>query len=205
MFRSPTVDQSEPKVTAKRPRIWITAVSLIVASALGVAILLGVQNHEDHVLTAQITQTEADLRVIGDRIANIKDHEFETMAEYVAAYAEIEPLLTEYDQKLQEYSELYTTAQQRDQKRGLINVRRWDSRYNPEMWRSTSELIALIRQINDVMKKEASVIRDMGSFPEQEQVQFWHEEFMPLVAQEHALRERLVIAGQKVSQERSTQ
>src|SRR5229473_3299231 len=205
MFRSPTVDQSEPKVTAKRPRIWITAVSLIVASALGVAILLGVQNHEDHVLTAQITQTEADLRVIGDRIANIKDHEFETMAEYVAAYAEIEPLLTEYDQKLQEYSELYTTAQQRDQKRGLINVRRWDSRYNPEMWRSTSELIALIRQINDVMKKEASVIRDMGSFPEQEQVQFWHEEFMPLAAQEHALRERLVIAGQKVSQERSTQ
>lgn len=45
----------------------------------------------------------------------------------------------------------------------------------------------------------------MGSIPEQEQVQFWHEELMPLVAQEHALRERLVIAGQKVSQERSTQ
>ncbi len=127
------------------------------------------------------------------------------MAEYVAAYAQVEPLLTEYDQKLQEYSELYTTAQQRDQKRGLINVRRWHSRYNPDVWRNTSELIALIRAINDVMKKEASVIRDMGSFPEQEQVQFWHEEFMPLVAQEHALRERFVIAGQKVSQERSTQ
>src|SRR5713226_496226 len=158
MFRSPTVDQSEPKVTAKRPRIWITAVSLIVASALGVAILLGVQNHEDHVLTAQITRTEADLRVLGGRIANIKDHEFKTMAEYVAAYAEIEPLLTEYDQKLQEYSELYTTAQQRDQKRGLINVRRWHSRYNPDVWRNTSELIELIREINDVMKKEASVI-----------------------------------------------
>jgi len=73
------------------------------------------------------------------------------------------------------------------------------------VWRNTSELIALIRQTNDIMKKEASVIHDMGSIPEQEQVQFWHEEFMPLVAQEHALRERLVIAGQKVSQERSTQ
>jgi hypothetical protein len=45
----------------------------------------------------------------------------------------------------------------------------------------------------------------MGSIPEQEQLQFWHEEFMPLVAQEHALRERLLVAGQKVSQERSTQ
>lgn len=73
------------------------------------------------------------------------------------------------------------------------------------MWRDTSELIGVIREINEVMKKEASVIHDMGSIPEQEQVQFWHEELMPLVAQEHALRERLVIAGQKVSQERSTQ
>jgi len=205
MFRSPTVDQSEPKVIAKRPRIWITAVSLIVASALGVAILLGVQNHEDHVLTAQITQTEADLRVTGARIANIKDHEFKTMAEYVVAYARVEPLLTEYDQKLQEYSKLYNTAQQRDQKRGLINIQRLHNNYNSEVWRDTSELIAIIRQINEVMKNEASVIRDMRSLPEQEQVQFWHEEFMPLVAQERALRERLVFAGQKVSQERSTQ
>ena len=73
------------------------------------------------------------------------------------------------------------------------------------MWRNTSEIIALIRQINEIIKKEASVIRDMRSFPEQEQVQFWHEEFMPLLAQEHALRERLLAAGQKVSQERSTQ
>jgi hypothetical protein len=127
------------------------------------------------------------------------------MAEYVAAYAQVEPLLTAYDQKLQEYSELYNTVQQRDQKRGLINIQRWHNHYNPEVWRNTSELIAIIHQIDDVMKKEASVIRDMCSLPEQEQVQFWHEEFMPLVAQEHVLRERLVIAGHKVSQERSTQ
>ncbi|HKB99881.1 MAG TPA: hypothetical protein VKD23_13965 [Terriglobales bacterium] len=188
-----------------RFRIWMIAVSLLVASALGVAVVLGVQNHEDHVLTAQITQTEAELRLMGARIANIKDHEFKTIAEYVAAYAAIEPLLTEYDQKLREYSELYNTAQQRDQKRGLINIQRLHNRYNPEVWRNTSEIIALIREINDVMRKQASVIRDMHSLPAQEQVQFWHEEFMPLVAQEHALRERLLVAGQKVSQERSAQ
>jgi hypothetical protein len=127
------------------------------------------------------------------------------MAEYVAAYAQVEPLLTAYDQKLQEYSELYTTVQQRDQKRGLINIQRWHNHDNPEVWRNTSELIAIIHQINDVMMKETSVIRDMRSLPEQEQVQFWHEEFMPLVAQEHALREQLLVAGQKVSQEGSTQ
>ena len=205
MFRSSRMGQSEPNAAAKRRRIWIIALLLIVTSALSVAIILGVQNQEDHALTAQITQTEAELRVMGARIANIKDHQFETMAEYVAAYAEIEPLLTEYDQKLQQYSGLYSKAQERDQKRGLINIQRLHNRYNPEVWRDTSELIALIREINDVMMKEASVIQDMGTLPEQEQVQFWHEEFMPLVAQEHALRERLVIAGQKVSQERSTQ
>ncbi len=182
-----------------RFRIWMIAVSLLVA------VVLGVQNHQDHVLAAQITQTEAELRAMGARIADVKDHEFKTMAEYVAAYAQIEPLLTQYDRKLQEYSELYNTAQQRDQKRGLINIQRLHNRYNPEVWRNTSEIIALIREINDVMKKEASVIRDMRSIPKQEQVQFWHEEFMPLLAEEQALRERLVVAGQKVSQERSTQ
>ena len=106
---------------------------------------------------------------------------------------------------MQEYSELYNTAQQRDQKRGLINIQRLHNRYNPEVWRNTSEIIALIREINDVMKKQASVIRDMRSLPQQEQIQFWHEEVMPLLAQEHALGERLLVAGQKVSQERSTQ
>jgi len=45
------------------------AASLLVASALGVAVVLGVQNHEDHVLTAQITRTEAELRATGGRIA----------------------------------------------------------------------------------------------------------------------------------------
>ena len=48
------MDQSEPKAAAKRQRTWMIAVALITASALGVAILLGIQNHEDHVLTAQI-------------------------------------------------------------------------------------------------------------------------------------------------------
>ena len=65
MFRSSRTGQSEPKAAANRRRIWIVPVLLIVMSALSVAIVLGIQNHEDHVLTAQITQTEADLRVLG--------------------------------------------------------------------------------------------------------------------------------------------
>jgi hypothetical protein len=55
------------------------------------------------------------------------------------------------------------------------------------------------------MKKEVSVIHDMSAFPEDEQVQFWHEEFVPLLGREHTLRERLALAGQKMSWESTTQ
>ncbi len=186
--------------------VWVSAASSIVFTlVLIVAIALGIQNHNDRVLGAQVAQSESELRTVGAQIAAIKDRQFGTMSEYIAAYARVEPLLKDYDQKLQRYSELCSTAQQRDQKRGLINIRRLHSRYNAEVWRNNSELIELVRQVNEVTKKEASVIHDMASLPAEEQVQFWHDEFMPLAAQEHALRERLVLAGQRVSPERATQ
>lgn len=62
-----------------------------------------------------------------------------------------------------------------------------------------------MRQVNEVTKKEASVIHDMASLPAEEQVQFWHDEFMPLAEQEHALRQQLLLLEQKVSPQRATQ
>jgi hypothetical protein len=179
--------------------------SVMFAVAISIAIAYGIQSHNDRALTAQIMQSESELRVIGAKIGDIKDHQFGTMSEYIAAYARVEPLLKDYDQKLQQYSALCSTAQQRDRKRGLVNIQRLHSRYNAEVWRNNSELIKLVRQVNEVTKKEASVIHDMASLPAEEQVQFWHEEFTPLLAQERALRERLLVEGQKVSPERSTQ
>ena len=151
----------------------------------------------DRLLTAQIVGSEAELRATGARIAQIKDHEFGSMPEYVNAYTQVEPLLGDYDRELQEYGDLCNRAQQRDRTRWLIHFQR--HRYDPEVWRNSSEIIELIRQTNAVMKKEASVIRDMNALPAQEQIQFWHEEFIPLLAQEHALREQLLLAGQRMS------
>src|SRR6267143_1408641 len=200
IFRRSSVDQSEaatapettsePKGAAKEFRIWVIA---------GSSILLGV------VLSVEVAQSESELRTLGAQIAAIKDRQFGTMSEYVAAYARVEPLLKDYHQKLQQYGELCSTAQQRDQKRGLINIRRLCSRYNTEVWRNNSEILELVRQVNEVIKNEASVIHDMASLPAEEQVQFWHDEFMPLAAQEHALRERLLLVGQRVSPERATE
>jgi hypothetical protein len=177
----------------------------LLAAVLSVAITLGIQSHNYQVLSAQTAQSESELRTLGAQIAAIKDHQFGAMNEYVAAYAQVEPLLKDYDQKLQQYSDLCNMAQQRDKKRGLINIKRLHSRCNAEVWRNNAELIELVRQVNEVMKKEASVIHDMASLPAEEQVQFWHDEFMPLAEQEHALREQLLIVGQKASPERATQ
>ncbi len=216
IFRRSSVDQSEaatapettsePKGAAKGFRIWVIAgSSILLGVVLSVAVALAIQKHNDRVLDAQVAQSESELRTLGAQIAASKDRQFGTMSEYIAAYARVEPLLKDYDQKLQQYSELCSTAQQRDQKRGLINIRRLYSRYNGEAWRNNSEILELVRQVNEVTKKEASVIHDMASLPADEQVQFWHDEFMPLAAQEHALREQLLLVGQRASPERATQ
>lgn len=47
--------------------------------------------------------------------------------------------------------------------------------------------------------------KKLDASPENEQVQFSHEEFVPLLGQEHALRERLALAGQKMSSESTAQ
>ena len=197
---------SEPKGAAKPFRIWVIGgVSISLAVVASIAIALSIQDHNDRVLGAQVVRSESELRTLGAQIAAIKDHQFGTMSEYIAAYSRVEPLLKDYDQKLQQYSELCSTAQQREQSRGLINIQRLHSRYNAEVWRNNSELINLVRQVNEVTKKEALVIHDMASLPQKEQVRFWHDEFMPLAEQEHALREQLVLVGQRASPERATQ
>jgi len=216
IFRRSSVDQSEaetapetmsePKGAAKGFRVWVIAgSSIFLGVVLIVAVALAIQKRNDRVLDAQAAQSESELRTLGAQIAAIKDRQFGTMSEYVAAYARVEPLLKDYDQKLQQYSKLCSTSQQRDQKRGLINIRRLYTRYNTEAWRNNSEILELVRQVNEVTKKEASVIHDMASLPADEQVQFWHDEFMPLAAQEHALREQLLLVGQRASPERATQ
>src|SRR5258708_11197303 len=115
----------------KRLRSWVIAgSSIFLGVVLSVAVALGIQNHNDRVLGAQVAQSESELRTVGAQIAAIKDRQFGTMSEYIAAYARVEPLLKDYDQKLQQYSELCSTAQQRDQKRGLVNSHRLHSRHN---------------------------------------------------------------------------
>lgn len=68
-----------------------------------------------------------------------------------------------------------------------------------------SEIIRLVREINDITKREISVVHAMAPLPEPERLRSWHEQFMPLAAQEHALREQLQVAGQSQPPDSSIQ
>lgn len=206
MFEKTSVGDSAARPARKTFQRWFTISALIVAGAiLATVVAFEILDHNERVLTDQIKQSEMELQETGGRIANIKDHEFKTMAEYINAYAQIEPLLNDYDHKLQAYADLCKRARRNHERRSMINVGPFHKQQNPALWRDTSEIIDLVTQINSVIRKEASVIHDMSSFPAKDQLQFWHEEFVPLLAQEHALRERLLLAGQRISPEPTSQ
>lgn len=182
----------------KRSLIFVVLAAVLIGLVVD-AIAMGIENHTDRVLDAQITESQSEMRLVGGQIARMKDRDFESMAQYIQVYKRIEPLVDEYDQKLQRYTGLYRIAEQRDQHRSVIRFGRTRLRHQPDVWRDGWKIIDLVRQVNEITKKEVSVIHDMSNLPESEQVQFWHEEFMPLADEEHALREQLREVGQRSS------
>ena len=178
------------------PRYAVLTGAVVLASAVTVTIALVVQERTDRRLTADIEREQSELLGLGAQITAIKDADLTTPNDYIAAYAQIEPLQREYDEKLQKFSDIYTYARERDSHRGLLDLQRLHSKHHPETWDKMSEIIGLVRQINEITKREGAVIHGMASLPEAERVKYWHEQFMPLAAQEHALREELVVVGQ---------
>ncbi len=178
------------------PRYAVLTGAAVLAAAVTVTIALAIQDRTDRRLTSDIERTQSDLLRLGARITAIKDADLTTTTDYIAAFAQIEPLQKEYDEKLKKFSDLYSYARERDSHRGLLDIQRLRGKHHPETWDKMSEIIALVRQINDITKRESSVVRAMASLPDAERAQFWHEQFLPLAAQEHALRERLMIVGQ---------
>lgn len=146
-----------------------------------------------------------ELQSLGLQNASIKDADLVSMNDYIAAYAQIEALQKAYEEKLDRFVELYNVARERDSHRGFLDIRNFEGRHHPDTWQNMSEIISLVRQISDITKQEGAVIHAMTSLPEVERVRFWHEQFMPLAAQEHLLREQLQRAGQKMSPESNEQ
>jgi hypothetical protein len=188
----------------KRSLLFLVLTAVFVGLVVD-AIATSIETHDDRVLDAQITESQSEMRIVGAQIAGMKDRDFESTAQYIQVFARIGPLVNDYDQTLQRYTDLYRSAEQRDQQKSVIHFGRARPRHQPEVWRDGWKVIDLVRQVNEITKKEVSVIHDMSNLPESEQVQFWHEEFMPLMEQEHALREQLRVVGQRSASQSSEQ
>lgn len=178
------------------PRYLVLTGGTAVAILVVIGIAFAIQDRRDKALAAEIERTQSELLGLGSRISAIKDADLTTTNDYIAAFAEIEPIQKEYDKKLQRFSDLYNRARERDSHRGMLDIQRLRGKHHPETWDKMSEIIDLVRQINDITKRESSVVHAMTGLPDAERAQFWHEQFLPLAAQEHALREKLMIVGQ---------
>lgn len=178
------------------PRYVVVASLALLLGLTVLAIAFAVQDHEGRVLAEDLERTGVELKILGGQIAQIKDADLVSMNDYISAYAQVEHLQSEYDQKLQKYSELYSLARKRDSDRAIFNVERFHGKHHPETWENMTEIIDLVRQINELTKRQTAVIHAMASLPEAERVKFWHEQFAPLAAEEHALREKLRVVGQ---------
>jgi hypothetical protein len=174
----------------------LVAATAILAILIVIAVVFATQEHNDRVLMEDLDRTGVELQLLGRQIGDIKDADLVSMNDYISAYAQVEHLQSDYDQKLQKYSELYGLARKRDSDRGIFNVERFHGKHHPDTWENMTEIIDLVRQINELTKRQTAVIHAMASLTEPERVKFWHEQFAPLAAEEHALREKLRVTGQ---------
>jgi hypothetical protein len=143
--------------TAKQQEIRryaIVAVAMLVACIAAADVTLVVRDRNEKELLSQLDRSQSELRMLGGRIASVKDADLASTNDFISAYAQIEPREKEYDLKLQQFSELYERARERDGHRGWLDLERLRGRHHPEAWEKMSEIIGLVREINEVTKDE---------------------------------------------------
>ena len=186
-------------------RYAIVAVVILVACIATAGVTLVVRDRNEKEMLSQLERSQAELRMLGGQIANIKDADLTSTNDFISAYAQIEPLEREYERKLQQVSGFYERAREPDSHRGWLDLEQLRGRHHPKTWEKMSEIIRLVREINEVRKRQISVVHAMASLPEPERMRLWHEQFMPLAAQDHALREQLQVVGQGRTPDSSVQ
>jgi anti-sigma-K factor RskA len=91
-----------PEIRKKRriPRYVVIAAAILVIAAIGIAAEFEIEDRREEALAAEIARAESDLRELGAQVAYIKDGDLTSMNDFISAYAQVEPLEKEYDQKL---------------------------------------------------------------------------------------------------------
>jgi hypothetical protein len=96
---------------------WIYATGAFVLVLVTIfAVASAVQEHNDRVLSEELSETASELQDTGARIASIREAEMKNMDDYIRAFSEIGPLLDTYDQHVQRITDLYNEARERDKR-----------------------------------------------------------------------------------------
>jgi hypothetical protein len=156
-----------------------------------VAITFGIQNGNDRMSTAQVEQGTKDFQAVAAKIGSIKSRDLRTTKDYIDAYKEIEPLLAEFDGRLQHFNDILTKAQQRDKNRGPLNIQRLYGSKEKEWLVWDFKTFELLRQDSELTKKQIRTVKQMAEFPDEYQVEFWKKNLNPLLEEENVVRQQL--------------
>lgn len=166
------------------------ALGAVFTIILSVAITFGVQNGHDRSMTSQVEAGMKSFQTVAAKIGAIKRRDLQTTGDYIQAYAEIDPLLTEFNTNLRQFTNILAQAKQRDRGRGPLNIQRLYENRESEWLVWDDQMFDLLRQDSELTGKEVEIARQMGALPKTEQVDFWKRNFQPLIEQENESPEK---------------
>jgi hypothetical protein len=82
------------------PRYAVVAVVILAACVVAAGVTLFLRDQNEKEMLSQLERSQADLRMLGGQIANIKDADLTSANDFISAYAQIAPPEKEYEVKL---------------------------------------------------------------------------------------------------------
>jgi hypothetical protein len=188
----------QPNTTLKtvvRHRRVTAGFGILFTFVMAIAVVFGTQMGNDRKLRAELTQQSQEFAKVALQIGSIKSKDLKTTDDYVDAFTEIEPLQVTYDDALQRYVDVWQKVQERNNRRGLMNIQRLYSSYKqldeyPDYFDSLRELSALT-------KRQVQAVRQMSLLSDVDQVEYWQNKVYPLLLDQDALREKLIAAEKR--------
>lgn len=157
---------------------------------ISVAVVFGIQNGSDRQLTAEVEQSMSSFQGVAQKIGAIKARDLKTTRDYIDAYGEMEPLLADFDSKLEHFDSILARADQRYNSRGPLNIQRLYS-HEREWLTWDHKVFGLLHKDSELTRKQIAAVGQMAEVPPEQQVDFWKDNVKPLLDQEDVLRQDL--------------
>lgn len=125
---------------AVRKTRYLVLVGVAAAALTAIAAAFAIEDKRDRALMYEMGTAQSELLSMGAQISSIKDGNLATPNDFIAAYAQVEPLEKEYDQKLEKFSQLYNAARERDSHLSLLDLQRFRGTHHPKTWEKMSEI-----------------------------------------------------------------